>query len=106
MLKIFREPYIDEFVTDDIESYIAEGYDITLEGSYDCDTGKENWYCELYCGDSNSPWKTGTISGFGYGKTLEEALKYASDSLEIVTGYERVEEANQPKKSRFSSEFI
>lgn len=68
------------------EQLIEEGFDITLE-SGELDPEEPTWYCSLYYGDSNAPWKTGTCMGEGEGQTIQEAVKTAIDSLEEVTGY-------------------
>lgn len=70
-----------------IDELIDQGYDITFEAGEhtEDDEGNEaRWYCDLYYGDSNSPWKPGTRQGIGYGMTQEEAYKKAVLSMEEV----------------------
>lgn len=94
-MKIHRKPYK---CTKTIDELLELGYDITFEGSGYADEDK--WYCLLYCGDSNSPWKEGTISGIGYGITLLRAFREARDNLEVVTHYTK--DKKLPVRSRFS----
>lgn len=70
------------------EELIELGFDITLEASkhtQDDDLHAAIWYCSLYYGDSNSPWKPGTLLGpAGFGMTQIEALRKALINLKEV----------------------
>lgn len=48
---------------------------------YNNDHESQPYYCNLYYGDSNSPWKPGTLLGVGWGYTLEEAVNNANNDL-------------------------
>lgn len=67
-----------------LEELVDEGFDIAFElgPCIEDDNGNPaKWFCSLYCGDSNAPWKIGTKQGQGYGQTQEEALKTAQDNI-------------------------
>jgi len=100
-MKIRREVFEVCFGTP--ESMAKDHYEISFELGPDMEDDEGNeaiWFCGVFKGDSNGPWKKGTIEGSGYGMTGQEAYKKAMESLEIVTGYEQEKEL--PVKSRFS----
>lgn len=98
-MKINREP-IDIAKSLTLQDILELGYDITIEGGDDYEDGSENWHCSLYLGDSNSPWKTGTISGEGFGKTIKDSFQTALGNLETVIGYTKIKPL--PVRSSFS----
>ena len=66
--------------SNDMNTMIRNGWDITFEGGpfvNDNDPDWQAWTCYLYYGDSNSPWKDGTVQSEGTGKTTQEAFEDA-----------------------------
>lgn len=88
-MKINRETYKSEKPRD-AESYLKDGYMIDFEVSWDYENECQEWYCYMYRGDSNAPWKTGTVSGEGEGVNLVESFYDCIDNLQVVISWERV----------------
>ena len=73
-----------------IDELIDRGSDICFEADQymeDDDGNDCRWLCDLYLGESNSPWKVGTRNGRGYGNTQEVAYTDAVLSMEEVTSW-------------------
>lgn len=78
-------------ILEKIEVYNQDGWDITLSisgGHLNAYVDKNDpedrpYYCDLYYGDSNSPWKPGTKHGIGWGWTLEEAVLDAEKNIKV-----------------------
>lgn len=71
-----------------LEDYIDLGFDVTIEADKNMEDDNDQpsrYMCILYYGDSNGPWKKGTIKGDrGFGMTLLEAFENARKNLKIV----------------------
>lgn len=84
-MKIKRTPKLfKKFPTYD--DLIDKGYDVDFSGG-ECEDDEGNparWYCSLYYGDSNAPWKLGTVTGVGFGMDQHEAYVNAIENAEEV----------------------
>ena len=73
-----------------IDDLLKKGFTITFEAKepYDLDDPEDQkWYCDRFLGDSNAPWKPGTIQGIGRGSTQEIAYENAVVNLQKVVSY-------------------
>jgi hypothetical protein len=82
---------MDKFI-EKLEGYRNTGYSITFEVSgEDGHFNKEDqedrpYYCNIYYGDSNAPWKSGTLLGVGYGWSIDQAFDAAISNLKQLNG--------------------
>lgn len=64
-----------------LDYFREEGYDIHINGSrgpFDSEDKTDRpWYVRIFLGDTNGPHKPETISGEGWGWTIEEAFDRA-----------------------------
>jgi hypothetical protein len=66
-----------------VESMAAKTFEVTVEGGGpygdrpDLQNG-EGWYASFYLGDSNAPWKSGTINAQAWASTAPHALCLAA----------------------------
>lgn len=72
----------------DLNKIIEEGFDVTFEAHRHMEDDEEppnkaKWYCNLFYGDSNGPWKQGTKLGVGYGMTQMQAFDQAISKMTV-----------------------